>query len=570
MEGQRLGSYVIQRKLGEGGMGVVYVAVHAGLGQEVAVKLLLPAVSQSPDLLARFFNEARAASRVNHPGIVRIFDVGQSADGSAYFVMELLPGESLAARLRRERLGVAKACLIARQVAGALAAAHRAGIVHRDLKPDNIFLAPDPEVVGGERAKILDFGIAKLSAEMQGGSQTRTGTLLGTPLYMSPEQCRGGRDVDRRADIYSLGCIIYEMLTGRPPFDGEGMGEILGKHQFVEPTPPDAVVAGLPAGLGAIVLGALAKNPAARQQSMEELADALGPFALSSGVVAGGGTSLPPRPPGGGGATPLSPGGAGATPLSTVKTAPRGRGMMWVALGLAAVIAVGAAGALLAGGGGVTQSVAGGADAGRAVALSALPDAAAARVKAGTGTAGAAVPDAAALREIADTGPAPPPWAQDKLPESAARVAVTEWRKAENRSGCAALGFADIGEIGADARPRRADFYGGWAVAWDKKGLAGTDGSGSDCATCGRSAFGIAGAGVTVDGTPFERFAHQITYSDGGRVGYGGEGFSASETRLLADVQVPGQTCLYQVWTNQGVEHMELLLQSLRLVKGAP
>jgi eukaryotic-like serine/threonine-protein kinase len=556
MEGSRLGSYVIQRKLGEGGMGVVYVGVHQGLGQEVAVKLLLPEVSRNPDLLARFFNEARTASRINHPGIVRIFDVGQSADGSAYFVMELLPGESLATRLRRERIGVAKACLVARQVAGALAAAHRASIVHRDLKPDNIFLVPDPEVAGGERAKILDFGIAKLSADVQGGSQTRTGTLLGTPLYMSPEQCRGGKDVDWRADIYSLGCILYEMLTGRPPFDGEGLGEILGKHQFVEPTPPDALVAGLPVGLGAVVMRALAKNPAARQQSMEELADAVAPFAISSGAVAGGAATT--RPPG------------AAVPLSTLRTRPRGRGI-WIALGSAAVIGIGAAVALLAGGG---SAPAGRADAGQAVARTGLADAAVA------GTAVGPVPDASPPRlvasapdappQILDTGFEPPPWSAAKLPASAVPFVVAEWRKAENKADCAALGFADVGDIGAGAKARRAEFYGGWAIAYDKKGLAGTDGSGSDCPACGRSAFGIAGTGAKVEGSPFQRFPHQVTYQGGGRVGYGGEGFSDDTKRLLADVEVPGQTCLYQVWTNQGVEHMELLLQNLRFVERAP
>src|SRR5262249_8441880 len=155
-----------------------------------AIKLLRPELSTDPDLVRRFFNEARAATHIRHPGIVKIFDFGNLPDGSAYFVMEYLEAESLAARLaRRGRLPPADILATVRQTGGPLAAAHQAGIVHRDLKPDNLFFVADPDIPGGERVKILDFGIAKLAGELRASMMTRQGSLLGTPQYMSPEQC---------------------------------------------------------------------------------------------------------------------------------------------------------------------------------------------------------------------------------------------------------------------------------------------------------------------------------------------------------------------------------------------
>ena len=213
MIGQTLGAYTIERELGRGGMGAVYLAVHAMLGRKAAVKLLRPELSRDPSTVQRFFTEARAASAIKHPSIVEIYDFGVAPDGAAYIVMELLDGESLATRLARlGRLPVATALVFARQIATALAAAHRAGIVHRDLKPDNAFLVADPEVAGGERVKLLDFGIAKLTGD-GGVAHTTTGAIMGTPHYMSPEQCEGSRAVDHRADLYSLGCMLFQMIT---------------------------------------------------------------------------------------------------------------------------------------------------------------------------------------------------------------------------------------------------------------------------------------------------------------------------------------------------------------------
>jgi len=568
--GRHLGSYVVRRKLGEGGMGVVYVGVHTQLGQEVALKLLLPEVSQNPEIVARFFNEARAASRINHPGIVRILDVGQAPDGSAFFVMELLAGESLAARMRRGPMPVAKACLIVRQVAGGLAAAHRTGIVHRDLKPDNIFLAPDPDVAGGERAKILDFGIAKLTADAQNLSTTRTGTLLGTPYYMSPEQCRGARDVDWRADIYALGCILYELLTGRRPFDGEGLGEILGKHQFVAPAPPRAIVPSLPPELEAVTLRALAKNPSDRQQSMDELAEALAPFAQPSAVIPAG-----------------APAPTWNAPARTAVSAPRPSRRIWIAASAVVVAAAGVVAALVMRDGGPSVPTR---DEGPPSAPAGAPDRKTAgtpdRMQAGAPDrkqaepepehlqgAAVATPDAAPLAiapAVAESpGAEPPPWAEPKLPAYAAAAIIAEWKKAENRATCAALAFADLGEA-EGAVPRRASFSGGWAVAWDKKGSPGKSASGGGCDTCGRSVIGVAGAGVEAEGTNFGLWENQMQFSDGSHAGYGRAKYGGGPGSYLAYLTVAGQGCLYNIWTELGKEHMELLLRSLRYVTRAP
>jgi serine/threonine-protein kinase len=275
MGGEVIGNYSIVKKIGKGGMGAVYLAEHTLLGRSAAIKVILRELSHQQELVARFFNEARAATSIKHPGIVEIYDFGYHTDGSAYIVMEFLEGESLATRLRRSgSLPEGHASALCRLIAGALGAAHAKGIVHRDLKPDNIFIIPDPDVANGERTKILDFGIAKLSTEVQGASKTRTGAVMGTPTYMSPEQCKGSGKVDPRADLYALGCILYEMVCGRAPFVAEGAGEVLAQHIYAPVPAPSSIAAVTPA-LEQVILRALAKEPGLRFQSANEMTTAL-------------------------------------------------------------------------------------------------------------------------------------------------------------------------------------------------------------------------------------------------------------------------------------------------------
>jgi eukaryotic-like serine/threonine-protein kinase len=276
MIGTELGSYRILSKIGEGGMGVVYIGEHKLLGRKAAIKVLLAELSTNREVVMRFFNEAKATTQINHPGIVSIFDFGQAADSSAYIIMELLEGESLSARSQRlGKLPLETAATIARQMASALAAAHAVGVVHRDLKPDNVYMVPDPEVPGSDRVKILDFGIAKLVASSGiPASKTRTGSVMGTPTYMSPEQCRG-TGIDHRTDIYALGCVFFQLLCGRPPFDAVGIGELFGLHLFTPPPAPSSLDASIPPAVDAIVMKMLAKGVDERYQKMEEVVAAI-------------------------------------------------------------------------------------------------------------------------------------------------------------------------------------------------------------------------------------------------------------------------------------------------------
>jgi serine/threonine-protein kinase len=272
--GTIIGGHRIVRALGQGGMGAVYLAEHALLGRRAAVKVILPSLSSRPEMVTRFFNEARAATTIAAPGIVQIYDFGYHDDGSAFIVMELLEGEPLDKRLERlGRLPAVDALRIARQIATTLAAAHARGIVHRDLKPENVFLVRDNEVAGGERVKLLDFGIAKLTGDEHAAtSKTQTGAIMGTPLYMSPEQCRGAGEVDHRSDIYALGCMLYHLLVGRPPFVGVGLGEILAMQLYETATPPSVVLPFLGGALDTLVMRCLAKAPGERYADMNAVA----------------------------------------------------------------------------------------------------------------------------------------------------------------------------------------------------------------------------------------------------------------------------------------------------------
>ena len=272
MIGERVGSYRIVASLGAGGMGTVWLAEHTLLGRRVAIKFLHASVSQSASLVERFFAEARAATRIADPGIVVIYDFGWHSDNSAYIVMEHLDGESLAARLRAGRFSVATAVRVVQQAAMAMAVAHAGGIIHRDLKPDNIFLIPDAAVPGGERVKILDFGIAKLIGDDHGNpTRTRTGLIMGTPMYMSPEQCRGAGDVDHRTDIYALGCVMFHLMCGRPPFFAPTPGDMIAAQLREMPQPPSTLVPEIPLAIDTIVMRCLAKAAGDRYATMTEL-----------------------------------------------------------------------------------------------------------------------------------------------------------------------------------------------------------------------------------------------------------------------------------------------------------
>ncbi|MGZ3425152.1 MAG: serine/threonine protein kinase, partial [Polyangia bacterium] len=291
MIGTRVGNYEIKEKLGEGGMGAVYMGEHPLIGKRVAVKVLLDELVANEMLVTRFFNEAKAANDIRHQNIVDIVDFGKlDKEGGGkivYLVMELLEGQSLAARLDTKRLTFDETRHILQQCCSGLAASHAKGIIHRDLKPDNLFLVKrgsDENFV-----KILDFGIAKLTAVSSTNAKTRTGTLIGTPAYMSPEQCAGRGNIDARSDIYALGIVMYEMLTGHVPFKGEGFGDIVVAQLTETAKKPSELRADIPPALDAIVMKAIEKEVDGRFQSMEEFGVALSDpetFAQSPGAVA--------------------------------------------------------------------------------------------------------------------------------------------------------------------------------------------------------------------------------------------------------------------------------------------
>ncbi len=275
MVGSRIGKYRLVRQLGEGGMGVVYEAVREDIAARAAIKVLRPEYAANPELAGRFFNEARAANLIAHPGIVRVFDYGAEEGGIAYLAMEYLDGESLWKRIERhKRIALPEALRIARQIASALAAAHDKQIVHRDLKPDNIFVVPDSEAPGGERIKLLDFGIAKMADEYRGAVRTQLNYIMGTPAYMSPEQCRGSKGIGAPVDVYALGVILFEMLAGQAPFVAVEPGEYLAMHMLQPPPRLSDLVPNLPPPLVEMAWKMLAKEPSERP-TMAQVADML-------------------------------------------------------------------------------------------------------------------------------------------------------------------------------------------------------------------------------------------------------------------------------------------------------
>ena|GEM_PF-1239988 len=267
------GKYEILARLGAGGMGAVYLARRVLIGDEVALKVLHAKFVNDETLVERFRREARAAAQLHHPNVVTIHDYGEArgAEGFAYIVMELVRGESLRDLLRREvKLDVRRAVSIMRDVCAGVAAAHRRGIVHRDIKPDNVIVVPADEDSPTERVKVVDFGIAKLRDMAADNTLTAAGTVVGTPFYMSPEQCKG-EHLDARADVYSLGALLYEMLAGEPPFTAPTLTGIIIKH-ISEPPPAIPQSLHVPAALQAAITRSLSKDPAGRQADAAEFA----------------------------------------------------------------------------------------------------------------------------------------------------------------------------------------------------------------------------------------------------------------------------------------------------------
>ena len=295
--GTIVGEYCVETKIGDGGMGAVYAAKHPTIGKRVAIKIMAPRLSRDPAAVERFVGEARAVAAIRHPGIVDVFGFGELADGRLYLVMELLYGESLGGCLEHKRLTLADALDLLFQMTRALEAAHDEGIIHRDLKPENVFLvrvAKEPKPI----VKLLDFGLAKLVDNADRSvRRTQSGQLLGTPLYMSPEQCRA-KLVDHRTDIYALGCIAYELFCGRVPFDFDNVAELFAAHLTEEAPRPCVLWPQIPPALDTLLLAMLAKDAASRptldhiQRTISTLRDTMTSQALVPATVRAGS----PRP----------------------------------------------------------------------------------------------------------------------------------------------------------------------------------------------------------------------------------------------------------------------------------
>jgi serine/threonine protein kinase len=322
-EGEQVGEYRVEGKLGSGGFGVVYAGVQPVIGKKVAIKVLDPKYSADPAMVERFVAEARAVNTIGHPNIVDIFSFGELPGGHPYYIMERLDGDPLTRLLDEKKvLAPDEALAILEPVARALDAAHAAGIAHRDFKPDNVFLC---RIDGGVRPKLLDFGVAKLLGELENKSSTASGVTLGTPAYMSPEQCLG-KGVDHLSDVYAFGVVAYRMLTGRLPFEHEASSVVMAHHLYEDPKPANQVLTTLSHALSEVVSWLMEKDKSARPQ---KLADAIEAYKAALGGA------MPPRK--------RSKQTAPATPLALRAAEPK-KSNAWV-FALIALVAAGAAAA---------------------------------------------------------------------------------------------------------------------------------------------------------------------------------------------------------------------------------
>ncbi|HVK89237.1 MAG TPA: serine/threonine-protein kinase [Kofleriaceae bacterium] len=292
--GMDVGGYLIESKIGEGGMGLVYGAMHPQIRKRVAIKVLGQTYCRDPGVVERFEQEARLVNEIHHSNIIDVFGFGQLADGRKYLIMEWLDGESLTSRIDRGAIPAAEALEILDAICDAMLAVHEKGIVHRDLKSDNIFLVSRR---GQQHVKLLDFGLAKLagSNNPKAITKTRTGIVVGTPAYLSPEQARG-KQADHRTDVYQLGVLAHKMLTGRLPFVGDTPVDYIVQHLQKPPPSPGLLVPSIPDALSGIVVRMMAKTPEERPT----LADIRGVLAE---VRAGRSPALGPLPPSAAGAT---------------------------------------------------------------------------------------------------------------------------------------------------------------------------------------------------------------------------------------------------------------------------